>query len=51
MAAPLFRQRPTPAHLIAVTGFIAIGILHFPLQWVLALLIPISVALAWVEAL
>jgi chromate transporter len=51
MAVPLFRKRPTPAHLIAVTGFIAIGILHFPLQWVLALLVPISVALAWVEAL
>ena len=51
MATPLTRMRPKPAHLIAVTAFVAIGLLHFPLQWVLAVLIPISVALAWVEAL
>jgi len=51
MAEPLLRQRPKPAHVIAATAFVAIGILHFPLQWVLALLIPISIALAWIEAL
>jgi chromate transporter len=51
MAAPLIRKRPRPAHVIATVAFIAIGLLHFPLQWVLAVLIPISVALAWVEVL
>lgn len=51
IAVPLLSERPKPAHLVAATAFIAIGLLHFPLQWVLALLIPISIALAWIEAL
>jgi chromate transporter len=51
MALPLFRKRIKPAHLIAAAAFVAIGVLQFPLQWVLALLIPVSIALAWVEVL
>jgi chromate transporter len=51
IAQPLLRTRPKPAHLIASAAFVAIGVLHFPLQWVLALLVPISVALAWTDRL
>lgn len=46
MAAPLFgRWGPAPAVFLA-TAF-AIGIMRWPLLWVLAVLAPTSIALAW----
>jgi chromate transporter len=51
MAGPLLRTRPRPAHVVAVAAFATIGVLQFPLQWVLAILVPVSVGLAWVERL
>jgi hypothetical protein len=33
--------------LIAVVAFVAVGPLHYPLQWVLLLLAPVGVAIAW----
>jgi chromate transporter len=47
MAAPLFRQRPGLAHGVAIAAFVAVGLLRWPIYWVLGVLIPGSVALAW----
>src|SRR6185312_11436677 len=49
MAMPLFRNGMTPAPFIAIVGFIAVGVLRYPLPLVLIVLAPISVALAWVR--
>jgi len=47
MAGPLVAERFGFPHVVAVMAFIAIGVLRWPLYWVLALLIPLSIALAW----
>jgi chromate transporter len=50
MALPLFvNRRSLAAPLIAVATFTAIGIMHWPLPLVLAVLIPVSIAVAWVR--
>lgn len=46
MAQPLF-ARFGFAPFVAVAAFVAIGIFRLPLPWVLAFLVPVSVALAW----
>jgi chromate transporter len=47
MAGPLLRQRPGFAHGVAVAAFLTVGILRWPIYWVLGVLIPCSIALAW----
>jgi chromate transporter len=47
MAGPLFRERPGFAHGVAIAAFLAVGIVRWPIYWVLGVLIPISIALAW----
>jgi chromate transporter len=47
MAAPLFRERPSFAQGVAITAFVAVGILRWPIYWVLGALIPCGIALAW----
>ena len=47
MAEPLIRSRPVSAVPIIVAGFALAGLLGWPLPGVLALLAPISIALAW----
>lgn len=47
MARPLFRWPLGPAHAIAIAGFVAIGLLRWPLPWVLLVLAPVSIAVAW----
>jgi chromate transporter len=47
MAMPLFRQRPGFGQAVAVAAFAAVGLLSWPIYWVLGALIPLSVALAW----
>jgi chromate transporter len=47
MAGPLFRQRPGLAHAVAIAAFLAVGILRWPIYWVLGVLIPCGIALAW----
>ena len=47
MAEPLFRRRGYPAILLMIVTLVAAGILQFPLLWVLAALVPISIAVAW----
>ena len=47
MAGPLLRQRPGFAHGVAMAAFLAVGVLQWPIYWVLGALIPCSIALAW----
>jgi chromate transporter len=47
MAEPLARRRALVPGLLALAGFVAIGLFQLPLLPVLAVLAPISVALAW----
>ncbi|HZP78493.1 MAG TPA: chromate transporter [Pseudolabrys sp.] len=46
MAQPLLWPL-RPHVLVALAGFIAVGLLRWPLPWVLLALAPVSVALAW----
>ena len=50
MARPLFvNRRSLAAPLVAIATFVAIGIVHWPLPLVLAVLIPVSIAIAWMR--
>ena len=49
MAGPLFRGRAVERPVVAVVTFGAIGIMHWPLPLVLIVVLPISIALAWVR--
>ena len=49
MARPLFRNRAVGGPVIALATFGAIGIAQWPLPIVLAVVLPISLALAWVR--
>jgi chromate transporter len=49
MALPLFRNRAVGGPVIALATFVAIGIAQWPLPIVLAVVLPISLALAWVR--
>jgi chromate transporter len=47
MARPLFNDRLFLAPLTALAVFVAIGVFRWPIYWVLAALLPMSIALAW----
>jgi chromate transporter len=49
MALPLFRDRLALARLVAVATFAAVGVLRWPLYGALAVLVPLSIALAWLR--
>jgi chromate transporter len=49
MARPLLRNGAIVAPLMALTTFVAIGVLRWPLYYVLPVLLPLSIALAWVR--
>ena len=51
MAKPLFqnRDRAVSRPLIAIVTFVAIGVAQWPLPLVLAIIVPVSIALAWVR--
>jgi chromate transporter len=49
MALPLFRNRAVAGPVIALATFGAIGIAQWPLPIVLVVVLPISLALAWVR--
>jgi chromate transporter len=50
MARPLFVNRRSMATpLVAIATFVAIGIMHWPLPLVLAVLIPVSIGIAWLR--
>ena len=46
MAEPMF-QKFGPAPFVVVAIAIAIGLLRWPLLWVLVVVVPVSIALAW----
>lgn len=49
MARPLFLNRAVVGPLIALTTFITIGVLHWPLALVLGVIVPVSIVIAWVR--
>lgn len=49
MALPLLRDRLGLAPLMALATFASVGLLRWPLYWALAVLVPLSIALAWVR--
>jgi chromate transporter len=49
MAKPLLRDRLALGPLIALATFVSIGVVRWPLYWALAVLVPVSIALAWVR--
>jgi chromate transporter len=49
MARPLFRNRAVVGPLVAIATFAAIGIMHWPLPLVLAVILPLSIGYAWVQ--
>jgi chromate transporter len=49
MARPLFQGSAVTRPLIALATFAAIGVLQWPLPLVLAVIVPVSIALAWMR--
>ena len=49
MAKPLFRNRAVAGPLIALATFVAIGLVQWPLPLVLAVIVPVSIGIAWVR--
>jgi chromate transporter len=49
MALPLFKDRLGLAPLAALATFVSIGVLRLPLYGALAVLVPLSIAIAWVR--
>lgn len=49
MAKPLVQKRLGTGPWIAVAVFLAIGLLRWPLPWVIAVMAPVSVVLAWLS--
>src|SRR5258707_2534325 len=49
MALPLFKDRFGIAPLIALATFATVGVLRWPIYGALAVLIPLSIAIAWVR--
>jgi chromate transporter len=47
MARPLLKRGLHPAPFIAVIAFVAVGPLHWPLPYVLAVMAPVSIAISW----
>ena len=47
MALPLFKDRRWVAPLIALVTFAAIGVMRWPIYFVLGILVPVSIAIAW----
>jgi chromate transporter len=47
MALPLLEDRSRLGPLVALATCVGIGILRWPIYWVLAILVPASIAIAW----
>jgi chromate transporter len=43
------RDRLRPMHVVAAVTFVAVGVMRWPLLLVMAVIIPVSIALAWWE--
>jgi chromate transporter len=49
MAEPLFEEKNWLMYAVVVAVFVTIGLLRWPIWWVLLVLIPLSIAIAWRE--
>jgi chromate transporter len=49
MMRPLFRNRAVIGPVVAAATFVAIGLIHWPLPLVLAVIVPVSIGIAWVR--
>ena len=47
MAEPMLRRGAGPAPVIVVAAIVAIGVMRWPMLWVLLVLVPLSIVLAW----
>ena len=47
MAAPLARKGLGAGPVIAAATFVAVGVLQWPMLWVLAVAVPVSIAVCW----
>jgi chromate transporter len=47
MMQPLLRERLGGPHLVALAALAGVGVLRWPIYWVLGVLIPVSIGLAW----
>jgi hypothetical protein len=47
MVRATIKDRLRPAHLVTLAAFVSAGVLRWPLLLVMAVLMPVSVALAW----
>ena len=47
MVRATVKNRLRPAHVVTAATFVAAGVLRWPLLWVMAMLLPVSIALAW----
>jgi chromate transporter len=47
MLQPLITERLGTPHVMALAAFTGVGVLRWPIYWVLGALIPVSIALAW----
>jgi chromate transporter len=47
MLQPLIKERLGAPHLMALAAFAGVGVLRWPIYWVLGVVIPVSIALAW----
>jgi chromate transporter len=47
MLQPMLKQRLGVPHVMALAAFVAVGVLRWPIYWVLGVLIPLSIAVAW----
>jgi chromate transporter len=47
MVVPLFKSGVGPAPFVVLAAAAAIGVMRWPLLWVLAVLVPVSIGLAW----
>lgn len=47
MAEPLFEQKNWLVYAVVIAGFVTIGLLRWPIWWVLLVLVPLSIAIAW----
>jgi chromate transporter len=49
MVAASIKRRLRPQHLVAVLTFVAVGVLRWPLLWVMVVVAPLGIAIAWWE--
>lgn len=47
MAEPLLKERLGLAPLVALVVFAAVGVMRWPIYWVLLAMLPVSIAIAW----